>query len=191
MAKTFNIFAVIQAGRLQYEAIVLAASLRHTNPNFKGRLIFAEPRHNHRWDKNPSVRDQAVRDLLEMFGAEIVPFDNEVFGGGYPQGNKIEGLQVMPEGEPFVFLDTDTLITGDLSEVPFDFERPSASMKRENTWPQIELYGPGYGEIWGALYNRFGLDFESSLDLSHPDEYWRRYLYFNAGFFYYLSLIHI
>ena len=114
MAKTFNIFAVIQAGRLQYEAIVLAASLRHTNPNFKGRLIFAEPRHNHRWDKNPSVRDQAVRDLLEMFGAEIIPFDNEVFGGGYPQGNKIEGLQVMPEdvsvspypsqiGQPVIF----------------------------------------------------------------------------------------
>ncbi len=57
-------------------------------------------------------------------------------------------------------------------------------MKREGTWPQIELYGPGYGEIWGALYDRFGLDFESSLDLSQPDEYWRRYLYFNAGFFY-------
>ena len=31
----------------------------------------------------------------------------------------------------------------------------------------------------------FGLDFESSLDLSYPDEYWKRYLYFNAGFFYY------
>ncbi|MDH5798879.1 MAG: hypothetical protein OEZ19_09960, partial [Paracoccaceae bacterium] len=35
------------------------------------------------------------------------------------------------------------------------------------------------------LYDRFGLDFESSLDLSEPDEYWRRYLYFNAGWFFY------
>ena len=26
---------------------------------------------------------------------------------------------------------------------------------------------------------------DSSLDLSYPDEYWKRYLYFNAGFFYY------
>ena len=33
-------------------------------------------------------------------------------------------------------------------------------------------------------YDRFGLDFESSMDLSQPDEYWRRYLCFNAGFFY-------
>ena len=33
----------------------------------------------------------------------------------------------------------------------------------------------------------FELDFESSLDRSQPDEYWRRYLYFNAGYFYYKS----
>jgi hypothetical protein len=49
----------------------------------------------------------------------------------------------------------------------------------------IELYGPGYTAIWKSLYDRFGLDFESSLDTTQPDEYWRRYLYFNAGFFYY------
>jgi hypothetical protein len=55
----------------------------------------------------------------------------------------------------------------------------------EGTWPQIELYGPGYTAIWKSLYDRFGVDFESSLDLSQPDEFWRRYLYFNAGFFYY------
>ena len=29
------------------------------------------------------------------------------------------------------------------------------------------------------------MDFDSSLDSSEPDEYWRRYVYFNAGFFYY------
>jgi hypothetical protein len=60
-------------------------------------------------------------------------------------------------------------------------------MRRENTWPQIELYGPGYGATWKALYDRFGLDFESSLDLTQPDEYWQRYLYFNAGWFFHKS----
>ena len=49
----------------------------------------------------------------------------------------------------------------------------------------MELYGPGYTAIWRALYEKFGIDFESSLDPDQPDEYWRRYLYFNAGFFYY------
>jgi len=43
----------------------------------------------------------------------------------------------------------------------------------------------GYAGIWKSLYDRFGLDFDSSLDLSQPDEYWKRYLYFNAGFFFY------
>ena len=97
----------------------------------------------------------------------------------------IEALFALPEGEPFVFFDTDTLITGDLATVPFDFTQPSASLRREGTWPQPELYGPGYTAIWKSLYDRFGLDFETSLDCTHPDEYWQRYLYFNAGFFYY------
>ena len=69
--------------------------------------------------------------------------------------------------------------------MPFDFERPSASLKVEGTWPVIELYGPGYTATWKSLYDKFKLDFESSLDVSQPDEYWRRYLYFNAGYFYY------
>lgn len=181
----FNILAVVQGGRLSFEALLLAASLRHTNPDFKGRLILAEPQMNHRWDSDPSLHNEQVREALEELGAEIIPFENNVFGGGYPYGNKIEALKILPAGEPFLFLDTDTLITGDLSAVPFDFARPTASMKRENTWPQLELYGPGYGQIWGSLYDKFGLDFDSSLDLSQPDEYWQRYLYFNAGFFYY------
>ena len=57
-------------------------------------------------------------------------------------------------------------------------------MRREGTWPVIELYGPGYAATWKSLYDRFGLDFASSLDLGQPDEYWERYLYFNAGWFF-------
>ena len=83
------------------------------------------------------------------------------------------------------FFDSDTLVLDELTRVPFDFDRPTASLRREGTWPEIELYGPGYTRIWKSLYDRFGLDFESSLDLRQPDEYWRRYLYFNAGFFFY------
>ncbi len=82
-----------------------------------------------------------------------------------------------------MFLDTNTLVLDDLSKVPFDFVRPSISMRREGTWPEIELYGPGYTAIWKSLYDRFDLNFESSLDLDQPDEHWERYLYFNAGWF--------
>ena len=83
------------------------------------------------------------------------------------------------------FFDTDTLVTGNLNDVPFDFDKPSASLRVTGTWPEIELYGPGYAQTWKSLYDKFDLDFESTLDLSQPDEYWKRYLYFNAGFFYY------
>jgi hypothetical protein len=131
------------------------------------------------------MTDPEIREVIENLGGKITPFENTHFGGYYPYGNKIEALSVLPEGEPFVFFDTDTLITGALDRVPFDFERPSASLKVEGTWPVIELYGPGYTATWKSLYDKFKLDFESSLDVSQPDEYWRRYLYFNAGYFYY------
>jgi hypothetical protein len=60
-------------------------------------------------------------------------------------------------------------------------------MRRENTWPAVELYGPTPAETWKSLYDRFGLDFDASLDLAQPDGYWQRYLYFNAGWFFHES----
>ena len=185
-AKTdFNVVVVAQDGRLAFEALLFAASLRHSSPGFTGRLLVAEPQPGPLWRKDPRIANQDIRDALADLGAEIVPFENKHFGASYPNGNKIEMLRALPEGAPFVFFDTDTLITGDLVAVPFDFDHPGASLKREGTWPRPELYGPGYTGIWKSLYDRFGLDFESSLDLAQPDEYWRRYLYFNAGFFFY------
>jgi hypothetical protein len=183
-AKPFNLLVVAQHGRLAYEAVILAASLRAADPDFPGRLIVAHPVRGPLWDGDPAPRQPEVLALLEGFGAELVPFESRSFGKSWPYGNKIEALSVLPANEPFLFLDTDTLITGALSRLAFDFSRPSASMRREGSWPQIELYGPGYGAIWRSLYDRFGLDFAPTLDLSQPDEYWGRYLYFNAGWFF-------
>lgn len=181
----YNIVIVGQAGRLQYEALLFAASLRAMSPGFAGRLLIAEPQPGPQWPRDPRMQGDDLMAAFDMLGAEIIPFENRHFGQSYPYGNKIEALLALPEGEPFVFFDTDTLILDELSRVPFDFSRPTASRRVTGTWPQIELYGPGYTEIWKSLYDRFGLDFESSLDMSQPDEYWQRYLYFNAGFFFF------
>jgi len=181
----FNVMIVGQAGRLQYEAVLFAASLRHSDPNFAGRLIVAMPQAGPKWKEDPSIKDLDVLRALEELGAEVIPFENEHFGQSYMPGNKIEGLKALPEGEPFVFFDTDTLITGPLSDVPFDFDAPCASLRREDTWPEPELYGPGYHEIWTSLYEKFGLDITPTIDTSEPEEYWRRYMYFNAGWFFY------
>jgi hypothetical protein len=187
MADPFNILAVVQGGRLQYEAILLAASLRRSDPGFSGTLYLAEPQPGPAWgDTDLRVTDPAVRAILTGLGAVFLPFENRDFGASYPHGNKIEALEALPDA-PFLFLDTDTLITGALSAIPFDFARPSASMRREGTWPVIELYGPTYAETWAALYDRFGLDYPASVDLSRPAEHWTRHLYFNAGWFFHAS----
>ncbi|MGJ8544931.1 MAG: hypothetical protein ACSHWZ_05765 [Sulfitobacter sp.] len=181
----FNVVIVGQHGRLGYEAAIFTASLRAACPDFAGKIFIAEPQPGPLWKQDPSIRDADLRALLEDLGATFLPFESQHFGTAYPYGNKIELLHALPKGEPFVFFDSDTLITGDLEAVPFDFDRPSASLRVEGTWPQPELYGPGYTGLWKSLYDKFDLDFETSLDLSQPDDYWRRYLYFNAGFFYY------
>ena len=180
----FDILIVAQDGRLGYEAAILAASLRLTNPGFAGRLWVAEPQPGPLWPADPRVQNPDLRALIADLGGTFLPFENRHFGACYPHGNKIEALAALPHDRPFLFLDTDTLITGDLATLAFDFARPAASMRREATWPEPQPY-LGYTAIWRSLYDRFGLDFESALDTGHPDEHWERYLYFNAGWFFF------
>lgn len=180
----FNILIVAQRGKLQHQALIFTASLRAHSPRWRGRLIIAEPRPEGAWHDHATELPEALKQQLTQLGAEIVPFTAQRFGAQYPHGNKIEALSVLPANQPFVFFDTDTLILGELADIPFDFARPAASMRREGTWPQPPLYGPGYGGIWRSMHRRFGLDYDGTLDLSQPDEHWERYLYFNAGWFF-------
>lgn len=180
--QSFTLAAVVQSGRLAFEAVLLAASLRRSDPGFPGRFVLMEPQPGPLWPEDPRLPEGPLRDLLRDLGAEFAPFESRHFGAAYPYGNKIEGLAALPEG-PFLFLDTDTLVTGALSAVPFDFARPSASMRREGTWPRLQPGGPDLAAIWGALYRDFGLEMATSLDPAWAEGDWRRHLYFNAGWF--------
>lgn len=135
----FNVLAIVQDGRLAYEALLLLGSFKANNPGFQGKVFLAEPQPGKRWNRDPRLKSDGIRALLESLGATFLPFENKVFGQSYPHGNKIEALSALPDA-PFLFLDTDTLILGDLQSVPFDFARPSASMRREGTWPEPQLY---------------------------------------------------
>ena len=145
--KKFNVVIVGQNGRLQYEAALFAASFRAANPAFKGRLIVAEPQLGPKWSGNPKMGDGEVRALLDRLKAEILPFESTHFGDSYPYGNKIEMLQALPKGEPFVFFDTDTLVLDDIAQVPFDFARPAQGRRnlattgtlRAGLWPDLEI----------------------------------------------------
>lgn len=78
--QTFNVFVVGQAGRLQYEAALFAASFRHFNPDFPGKLFIAEPQPGAAWPNDPRINDEAVRQLLDRLGAAILPFEAQHFG---------------------------------------------------------------------------------------------------------------
>lgn len=181
MATIRNILIVAQDGRLQYEALLFAASLRHFPENRSLRLVVAEPQPGPLWPDDPRISRPAIRRELRALGADIVPLHNKVFGARYPQGNKLEALALLPKGEPFAFFDTDTLITGPIADVVAG--PPTASALIEPTWPREPLYGPSLATIWGALYDRFGLDMAPTLDTRFSPGDWRRYMYFNAGWF--------
>lgn len=184
VAREFDVLIVAQGGGIDRQAAILAASLRRNAPGFRGRLIVAEPQPEGAWCSTDPRMSPEARAALDAFGAEIRPLVARDFGRSYPHGNKIEALSLLDPGRPFLFLDSDTLVLGEIGAVPFDFSRPSASMRREGSWPQPPAYRQTYDSIWRSLYDRFGLEMEGSLDLSQPDEHWERFLYFNAGWFF-------
>ena len=84
-APVFNILAVVQSGRLQYEALLLAASLRASNPDFQGKLYLAEPQQGGKWKRNPAVSNPEIRANLPIY-ANWPTFpqlwvDGELIGG--------------------------------------------------------------------------------------------------------------
>ncbi|MFC0339184.1 hypothetical protein [Paracoccus niistensis] len=180
----FDILVVGQGGGIDRQAAILAASLRRNAPGFRGRLIVAEPQPEGAWSGIDPRMSRQARAALEGVGAEIRPLVARDFGRSYPYGNKIEALALLDTGRSFLFLDSDTLILGEIGTLPFDFAHPSASMRREGSWPQPPAYRQTYASIWRSLYDRFGLDMDGSLDLSQPEEHWERFLYFNAGWFF-------
>ncbi|WP_246026683.1 hypothetical protein [Paracoccus luteus] len=183
LSPQFDILIVAQGGGIDREAAMLTASLRRNAPGFRGRLIVAEPQPSGAWEGADPRMSGAARAALTDMGADIRPLHAHHFGRSYPHGNKIEALALPDPGRPFLFLDSDTVVTGDIDAVPFDFARPTASMRREFTWPAPPLYGPDMAAIWDALYRRFGLDMAGSLDPAQPVDHWERHLYFNAGWF--------
>ena len=180
MGGTFDVVVIGQKGRLEYEVLLFAASLRRADPGFEGRLIVAEPAPGPMWAEDPRMADPDVRAELARLDAEILTVPAR-FGDAYPQGTRADALSALPPGRPFLCLDSDSVVLAPLDLSPGTFATPTASMRRENTWPVEELYGPTRGEVWRTLYDRAGLDLGPTLDTAWPDRHWERYLYLSAA----------
>lgn len=178
----YDLLLVGQRGRVGLEALLCLASLRAHDPGFAGTVYVAEPQPGPLWPEDPRLSAK-VKGALSDLGAEILPFESRHFGAIYPQGNKIEALSALPEERPFLFLDSDMLVTGALSEVAFDPSVPAASLQVSDSWPKPPAYGPDRSAIWASLYRRFGLDMGPTLDPSFPPDHPHHFLYCNAGWF--------
>ncbi|WP_316013324.1 hypothetical protein [Roseobacter sp. HKCCA0434] len=170
-----NVVMVAQAGRVAFEA-ALAVATWVPAPGF--RLWIAEPAPGPLWPEDPQVAGE-LRDWLVDRSDRMVTFESRHFGATYPHGNKIEALGALPEAEPFVFFDSDTVFLRGMDGVAFDFDRPTASLRRGPSWPKVLPEGPTRAEIWRDLYARFGL--KPLTDPTVPPDRWDHWAYFNAG----------
>ncbi|NII12137.1 sulfotransferase [Oleiagrimonas sp. C23AA] len=154
-----SISFVCDAGRLEPQALLLAASLRAAHPTL--RLVAAVP---------GTVQDQTIK-CLQTLNVELEPISNPL-DEAYRIGNKLAALGA---GEPAglrVFLDTDMLCMQ-----PVDFSvlgmQPFAAKP-------ADLATFGSDALWRTLYSRFDLPLPTARVVSTYSQ-GVMYPYFNAG----------
>jgi hypothetical protein len=158
-SKRVSVSFVCEPGRLEAQAVLLAASLRREHPDLA--LVAAVPR------ALPTLTEQALNSL----GVQRVPISNPV-ADDYPIGNKIAALGVGDTCGLRVFLDSDMLCLRPLDWAVLRSHPLAAKPADMATF--------GSDELWRCLYQRFELTppiqrvvSSVSQQMMHP--------YFNAG----------
>lgn len=142
-AASSHIVFVTQAGEIERQAVLLAASLRrHLGPGV--RLVAAKPS-GEGWMTGPL--QPASIETLKALDVEIVPFAPPM--PHYPQGNKIGALMALPDSADALFLDTDMLCLR-------PFEATVAAMGEVALCPAGRPWQGGE-EHWPHLYRLFDL----------------------------------
>jgi len=172
-----NICTVVQSGRLMYEAALLLITYNATNTDSNNQFYICIPKNGINWSSDPSKIPTELIDFYISQGAKISYFENSDWGSVYPHSNKIYALKCLPSGEPFMFLDSDMIILGSISDSMMNFDYPSAH-DEGNTFPTKKDGMYSEEKIWESLYSRFKLD-------SRLSKIKNKYNYFNAGAFYY------
>ena len=113
---SFNIVIVGQNGRLAYEAILFAASLRRSDPGFSGRLFVGEPQPGRRWQSDPRIgKADIMQGLAEdepgpamVYSAEDVRI--QLYGDTAVLAFRLLGQASEGEQELLQFFNTGTFV---------------------------------------------------------------------------------
>lgn len=154
-----SISFVCESGRLEAQAVVLAASLREACP--EAALVAAV---------RGELPASTIRSL-DSLGVTSVPIINPV-ADDYPIGNKIAALGAGDTAGLRVFLDSDMLC---LRALDFNALRSYPLSAKP-----ADMATFGSDALWQALYERFGLDVPQHRVVASVSRH-LMYPYFNAG----------
>lgn len=164
----YSFVFVCQSGRLEIEAAMLAASLRHYL-RVDSEIVAAVPHPPERWGR----LDSKTVELFEQLNVRIEPIYNQI-SDDYPVGNKLSCLTIPTDAERLIFLDSDILCIQELHKIDTLLAPISARPASANTFELTKL-------AWEDVYALFELDIpqqmittDSSGETIPP--------YFNAGF---------
>ena len=134
-----SVVFVCQAGELEVKAVLLAASLRHFNPQLE--LVAAVPTES-LW----GVLKPHTRTLLATLNVRLMPIESP-FGQDYLIGNKIAAMALPVSGAQVLFLDSDILC---LQSISSEFAGPPALRAKPAdgaNWGSPEAWRAAYGSV--------------------------------------------
>lgn len=159
VAEATSISFVCEPGRLEAQAVLLAASLREAHPDLT--LLAAVPR---------PLPPTTVR-ALDALGVQQAPISNPV-ADDYPIANKVAALGAGDARGLRVFLDSDMLCLRALDWAALRTHRLAAKPADMRTF--------GSDALWQCLYERFGLSLPMQRVIASVGQQ-MMYPYFNAG----------
>lgn len=166
-----NLFFIVDIGKLEAQAILLATSLHKHNEGCFNIYAYV-PR-----DSLDGL-SPITREVLSLAEIELVTFDvpPETWKKPYPHGNKILAARLHRAGRWSAFLDTDLICTKqlDLTQIKRS-NAVSVAPEGTPTW--------GYGtDRWQRVYDHFDLAFPSETIRMARRKRVEFVPYFNAGF---------
>lgn len=182
----WNVVMVAQRGWLGYQALLCAASIRAHHTADDVRIFICAPNNTRLWSYDPTLNDADLVAAFARYGCELLSFDNADFGSKYPHSNKFYSILSLPADEPFIFLDSDTVIAHSMRDDRFDFANPVLK-GGGSSWPKRERDTRSIAEIWRSLYRFFDIDPEPYFDAKHGDNAPQSFPYYAACLMYHES----